>query len=76
MGPDLTTKTMVGGCNLLAILCYVTPVSRDSGNDFWVPEIGSENSHFLFILFLYPHVVPNRFSKRLLFLGADFRFWS
>ena len=24
-----------------------------------------------FILFSYPHVVPSRFSKGLLFLGAD-----
>ena len=53
-----------------------TPARRDSVNDFWVPEKGSDNSRFLFILFLYPHVVPSRFSKQLSFLGADFRFWS
>ena len=49
---------------------------RDSGNDFWVPKIGLDNSHFSLILFLYPHVVPSRSSKRLSFLGADFCFWS
>ena len=31
---------------------------------------------FSFILLLYPHVVPSHFSKRLSFLGTDFRFWS
>ena len=31
---------------------------------------------FLVYLFSYPHVVPSRSSKRLSFLGADFRFWS
>ena len=40
------------------------PVIRDSGNDSWIPKIGSDNSCFSFILFLYPHVVPSRFSKR------------
>ena len=44
---------------------------RDSGNDFRVPEIGSDNSRFKFILFSYPHVVPHvvpsRFSKQLSF---------
>ena len=50
--------------------------SRDSGNDFRIPEIASDSSCFLFILFLYPHVIPSHFSKQLLFLGADFCFWS
>ena len=52
------------------------PRTRDSGNDFRIPKIGSDNSRFSFILFLYPHVVPSRSSKRPSFLGADFRFWS
>ena len=52
------------------------PRSRDSGNDFRIPEIGLDNSRFLFILFLYPQVVPSHSSKRLSFLGADFHFWS
>ena len=58
------------------VLIFMSPVCRDSGNDFRVPEIGLDNSCFSFILFLYPHVVPSRFSNRLSFLGADFRFWS
>ena len=40
-------------------------ICRYSGNNFQVPEIGSNNSRFSFILFLYPRVVPSRFSKRL-----------
>ena len=52
------------------------PGCRDCGNDFWVPEIGSDNSRFTFILFLYPHVVPSRSFKWPSFLGADFHFWS
>ena len=52
------------------------PRSRDNGNDFRIPEIGLDNSRFLFILFLYPQVVPSRSAKRPSFLGADFRFWS
>ena len=52
------------------------PGARDSGKDFGFPEIGLDNSCFSFILFSYPHVIPSRFSKRLLFLGADFHFWS
>ena len=48
----------------------------DSGNDFRVPEIGSDNSCFSFILFLYPHVVPSHSSKWPSFLRADFCFWS
>ena len=48
---------------------------RDSGNNFQVPEIGSDNNCFLFILFSYPHVVPSRFFKRPSFLGTDFCFW-
>ena len=50
--------------------------SRDSGNDFRILEIMSDNSRFLFNLFLYPHVVPSRFSKRMSFFGTDYRFWS
>ena len=50
--------------------------SRDSGNDFRIPVIASDNSRFLFILFSYPHVISSRYSKGLSFLGADFRFWS
>ena len=44
---------------------------RDSGNDFRVPEIGSDNGHFSFL-----HVVSSHFSKQMSFLGYDFRFWS
>ena len=58
------------------VFIFMSPVCRDSGNDFRVPEIGLDNSCFSFILFLYPHVVPSRFSNRLSFLGADFHFWS
>ena len=41
---------------------YNLPTGRDSGNNFWVPEMGSDNSRFSFILFLYPHVVSSHFS--------------
>ena len=51
-------------------------VVRDSGNNFRVPEIGSDNNRFSFILFSYPHVIPSCSSKRPSFLGADFHFWS
>ena len=40
----------------------ICPKSRDSGNDFRVPEIGLENGCFLF-LFSFPHAVSSRFSK-------------
>ena len=49
---------------------------RDSGNDFRISQIASDNSRFLFNLFLYPHVIPSLFTKQLSFLGTDFRFWS
>ena len=32
------------------VLAVQSPESRNSGNDFWVPEIGSDNSRFLFII--------------------------
>ena len=48
-----------------------SPPTRDSGNDFQVPEIGSDNSHFLFILVLYPRVVPSRFLELTFVSGAD-----
>ena len=80
--PDNRAKT-VGVLRLFLALLNVNKLpddvghrGRDIGDDFWVPEIGSDNSCFLFILFLYPRVVPSRFSKRLSFLGDDFRFWS
>ena len=43
------------------VFIFMSPLCRDSGNDFRVPEIGSDNSRFSFIVFLYPHVVPSRF---------------
>ena len=73
----LRKQTWTIGVQQLQGAEQVIPWSRrDSGNDFRVPEMGSDKSRFSFILFLYPLVVPSRFSKRLLFLGADFRFWS
>ena len=53
-----------------------TPWSRDSGNDFWVPEIGSDNGPFSFIFFSFPHVVSSCLFKQMLVLGTDFHFWS
>ena len=44
---------------------HITQQSRDSGNDFLRAEIGSDNSRFSFILFLYLHVVPSCFSVKL-----------
>ena len=58
------------------LITYYLPVCRDSGNDFRIPEIASDNSHFSFIIFSYPHVGPSRSSKRPSVLGADFCFWS
>ena len=58
----------------LALLLHASvkdPLCRDSGNDFRVPEIGSDNSGFSFILFSYPHVIPSSSSTRPSFLGAD-----
>ena len=50
---------------------------RDSGNDFWVPKIASGNCHFLFILFLFPHVASSYFFKRiLLIVGSEFSLLS
>ena len=52
-------------------VCFVSfsnPTCKDSGNYFRGPKIGSDNSCSSFILFLYPHVVPSRFSKRQSFL--------
>ena len=47
-------------CSLQHIYCkYILMKrdrSRDSGNDFRFPKIGSDNSHFSFILFLSPHI--------------------
>ena len=40
----------------------LTVAGRDSGNNFRIPEIGSDNSRFLFISFLNPQGVPSRFS--------------
>ena len=47
-------------------------VCRDSGNDFWAPEIASDPGLFSFILFLFPHVGFCGFLKRTLFLGTEF----
>ena len=47
---------------------------RDSGNDFRVPKIGSDNSRFSFILFSYHHVVPlndHCFLELTFVSGAD-----
>ena len=44
---------------------------RNSGNNFWVPKRGSDSSPYLFILFLYPHVVPSGFLELTFFSGAD-----
>ena len=49
--------------NGISLLPFCLPSVRDSGNDFWVPKIGSDNSGFSLILFSYPHVVPSHFSK-------------
>ena len=54
----------------------IVSARRDSGNYFRIPEIALDSCRFSFILFSYPHVVPSCFSKQLLFLGADFCFWS
>ena len=47
------------------------PSARDSGNDFRIPEIVSDNSCFSFNLFSYPHVVRSRFLELTFVSGAD-----
>ena len=48
-------------------------LGRDSGNDFRVAKIGSDNGHFWFF-FSFPRVVSSLFFKRMLVLGTDFHF--
>ena len=45
---------------------------RDSGNDFWIPEIASDNGRFSFILFSFSHVISTRFFKECRFLELTF----
>ena len=49
---------------LVSLLSGIYPLPaaiRDSGNDFWVPEIGLDSSRFSFILLAEMHVVSGRF---------------
>ena len=61
------TMQLSSTVNKLDILCLVNfshlfpPASRDSGNDFGVHKIVLVPGHFLFIWFLFPHVVSSRF---------------
>ena len=55
---------------LIVYFSIIMIASRDSGNEFRIPEIAS------FILLLFLHVVSSRFFKRKSFFGTDFCFWS